>query len=186
MTQPSEPNDFVQPTPPANASSSNVWVWVAASLGCGCLGLFIIAIISAIALPSFLNQANKARQAEAKAYVSAINRGQQAYRIEKPTFSNSLEQLGLGIKPETKNYNYYIIPQPDNSSSVIVTAHPKNPGLKSYTGAVFAIGKGNDVTTVTVVCESLISTTVPPAIPAPPKDEKSPIECPPGSQALRR
>ncbi len=41
--------------------------------------IIIIGILSAIALPSFLNQANKAKESEAKQYLSAINKGQQAY-----------------------------------------------------------------------------------------------------------
>ena len=39
----------------------------------------IIGILTAIALPSFLNQATKAKESEAKAYVNALNKGQQAY-----------------------------------------------------------------------------------------------------------
>ncbi|HIK54809.1 MAG TPA: prepilin-type N-terminal cleavage/methylation domain-containing protein, partial [Synechococcales cyanobacterium M55_K2018_004] len=45
--------------------------------------IIIIGILSAIALPSFLNQANKARQSEASTYVGSMNRGQQAYYLEK-------------------------------------------------------------------------------------------------------
>ena len=41
----------------------------------------IIGILSAIALPSFLNQANKARQSEGKMLVSSHNRAQSAYRL---------------------------------------------------------------------------------------------------------
>ena len=44
--------------------------------------IIIIGILSAIALPSFLNQANKAKQSEAKQYIASINKGQQAYYAE--------------------------------------------------------------------------------------------------------
>ncbi|MCL1469833.1 type IV pilin-like G/H family protein [Argonema antarcticum] len=182
MTRSSNDNDFSQ-TPQPNRSS-NVWIWIAAGTGCGCLGLFVLTIIAAIALPTFLNQANKGRQAEAKQYVSSMLKAQQAYRIEKPTFTNSLPELDLGIQPETMNYIYKIVPQPDKSKSVMVTAQSKITGLKSYTGAVFAIKKGADVTTVTAICESNLSTSRPPAMPAPPKDEKSLVQCPSGSQKL--
>ena len=43
--------------------------------------IIIIGILAAIALPSFLNQANKARQSEAKSSVGALNRAQQAYYL---------------------------------------------------------------------------------------------------------
>ena len=47
--------------------------------------IIIIGILSAIALPSFLNQANKARQAEAETYVGSMNRAQQAEYLEENT-----------------------------------------------------------------------------------------------------
>jgi type II secretory pathway pseudopilin PulG len=40
--------------------------------------IIIIGILSAIALPAFLNQANK----KAKQYIASINKGQQAYYAE--------------------------------------------------------------------------------------------------------
>jgi len=43
--------------------------------------IIIIGILAAIALPSFLNQAAKARQSEAKTYVGSANRAQQAYYL---------------------------------------------------------------------------------------------------------
>jgi type IV pilus assembly protein PilA len=48
--------------------------------------IIIIGILSAIALPAFLNQAAKARQSEAKQTLGALNRGQQAYRLEQANF----------------------------------------------------------------------------------------------------
>src|SRR6476620_8630709 len=68
--------------------------------------IIIIGILSAIALPSFLNQANKAKQSEAKTYVGSMNRAQQAYYLENTAFSNSIGQLGLGIATQTVNYQY--------------------------------------------------------------------------------
>ena len=44
--------------------------------------IILIGILSAIALPSFLNQANKAKQSEAKQYIASINKGQKAYYAE--------------------------------------------------------------------------------------------------------
>ena len=41
--------------------------------------IIIIGILSAIALPSFLNQANKAKQSEAKTITGTMSRAQQTY-----------------------------------------------------------------------------------------------------------
>jgi type IV pilus assembly protein PilA len=45
--------------------------------------IIIIGILAAIALPSFLNQANKAKQSEAKTYLGSINRAQQGFYLEE-------------------------------------------------------------------------------------------------------
>lgn len=68
--------------------------------------IIIIGILAAIALPSFLNQANKARQSEAQTYTGSVNRAQQAFYLEAARFSDTLDPLGLGIQPTTANYNY--------------------------------------------------------------------------------
>ena len=70
--------------------------------------IIIIGILAAIALPSFLNQANKARQSEAKNYVGSINRAQQAYFLEKQQYAPNLINAAVGIPAQTPNYGYGI------------------------------------------------------------------------------
>ncbi len=70
--------------------------------------IIIIGILAAIALPSFLNQANKARQSEARTYVGSINRAQQAYFLEKQQFAPNLGNAAIGIPIDTENYGYGI------------------------------------------------------------------------------
>jgi type IV pilus assembly protein PilA len=69
--------------------------------------IIIIGILAAIALPSFLNQAAKARQSEAKTYVGSLNRGQQAYYLEKQQFARDLGTLAVGIAATTTNYGFH-------------------------------------------------------------------------------
>jgi len=66
--------------------------------------IIIIGILAAIALPSFLNQAQKGKQSEAKQYTGAMNRGQQAYFLEKGSFADTYDNLRIGIKTQTDNY----------------------------------------------------------------------------------
>jgi type IV pilus assembly protein PilA len=68
--------------------------------------IIIIGILAAIALPSFLNQASKARQSEAKTYVGSMNRSQQSYYLEKQQFAPNLQTLAVGIANKTENYGY--------------------------------------------------------------------------------
>jgi type IV pilus assembly protein PilA len=109
--------------------------------------IIIIGILSAIALPSFLNQANRARQSEAVTYVGSVNRAQQAYRLENPTFANTIPLLGLGIQNSTEFYTYAVIGA--SATQAGVTATPTDPVLLGYTGAAYTTtdGGGNSTTT---------------------------------------
>ncbi|WP_375496142.1 type IV pilin-like G/H family protein [uncultured Nostoc sp.] len=120
--------------------------------------IIIIGILSAIALPSFLNQANKAKQSEAKEYTGSMNRAQQAYYLENTTFSTSIGSLGLGIATQTVNYQYTAI-TPD-ASSVLNQAKVYSGGgkapLKAYIGevAITTQAATSEATTIAVLCES--------------------------------
>jgi type IV pilus assembly protein PilA len=120
--------------------------------------IIIIGILSAIALPSFLNQANKAKQSEAKTYVGSMNRAQQAYYLEKDEFSKDIGPLGLGIATQTQYYSYKITGGGANSSTVTNQAQLKTTtsALKAYIGGV-KIGTQlatSEATTLAVLCEA--------------------------------
>ena len=147
--------------------------------------IIIIGILSAIALPSFLNQANKARASEAKTYVGSMNRGQQAYFLENGNFAfagapnlataaDAFSALGLGITPNTENYSYTIADvSPTGGSAVSNSAtpslglDPNNPNaslgpdpdasVKQYYGTakVGVTAAGGDATTLAALCEAL-------------------------------
>jgi type IV pilus assembly protein PilA len=119
--------------------------------------IIIIGILSAIALPSFLNQANKAKQSEAKQYVGSMNRSQQAYYLEKNSFTDVIGDLGLGIRTETQNYQYSITREAEGST--VVTNHAsivkEGAPLKAYVGGVSVglVAVTSEATTLAVLCE---------------------------------
>ncbi|MGD1897581.1 MAG: type IV pilin-like G/H family protein [Phormidesmis sp.] len=123
--------------------------------------IIIIGILSAIALPSFLNQANKAKQSEAKTYIGSMNRAQQAYFMEngKMAPQERIAQLGLGIETETNNYKYSISAN-STDSFVLQRAEPVSTSLKAYAGGVetSTVGSGGNVeaTTVAKLCEAIL------------------------------
>lgn len=131
--------------------------------------IVIIGILSAIALPSFLNQANKARQSEAKTYVGSINRAQQAYFVEYGSFSSNGTSLEGGIATETQNYTYTIA---GSSTEGTILAGARKNALKAYGGRVWVSGN----TTPGIVCETEGSTG-PQAAPA----MTNAVACPSGS-----
>jgi type IV pilus assembly protein PilA len=126
--------------------------------------IIIIGILSAIALPSFLSQANKAKQSEAKQYLSSINKGQQAYYAENTKFADQITSLGIGLKTATNNYTY---PAPVTAADgVTAIAQPAN-ALKGYSAAVGLVAAGDANTTQSVLCET-VSAAAPANVPTPP------------------
>ncbi|MGB3496001.1 MAG: type IV pilin-like G/H family protein [Elainellaceae cyanobacterium] len=124
--------------------------------------IIIIGILSAIALPSFLNQANKARQSEAQTYVGTLNRGQQAYYLEENKFAAELINLELGIVEESETYAYATgdaageLTNAGVNSTVTNTATPVEDGatVKGFAGRVWVSQLADDTaTTLAVLCE---------------------------------
>ncbi|PPT05744.1 Type IV pilin PilA [Geitlerinema sp. FC II] len=105
--------------------------------------IIIIGILAAIALPSFLNQAAKARQSEAKNAVGAVMRAQQSYRLENSTFAGNFSELEVGLPTATDNYNYSIDPSTGTANSTVIKAEPnggQSATLKAYAGLVEVSG----------------------------------------------
>ena len=122
--------------------------------------IIIIGILAAIALPAFLNQANKAKQAEAKTNVGSMNRAQQAFYLEKGEFvgaaAEQFGKLGLGIKTETTNYSYQIAGGGKDAKLVNNFANPKIDPIKAYVGGVQLgeIAVTSEATTLATLCEA--------------------------------
>jgi type IV pilus assembly protein PilA len=115
--------------------------------------IIIIGILAAIALPSFLNQANKARQSEAQTYVGTMNRAQQAHYLEKNAFGTGIVSLELGIK-NTDNYTYATSNDGSGTTAQAISEATPKGVLKGYAGRVY-IGTGDDstATSLGIVCE---------------------------------
>jgi type IV pilus assembly protein PilA len=134
----------------------------------------MLGLVSALVLPSFTNQASKARQSEARTYVGAMNRAQQAYQIENNAFTDSLDKLGLGIRSETDNYSYSIRL---GTKAVFNYGTSKRENLKSYVGGVFVLpvpNSSSEYATQAILCETDIPTNT---LPSPPTNENGVLTC---------
>ena len=126
--------------------------------------IIIIGILSAIALPSFLNQANKAKQSEAKTITGTMNRAQQPHQLEYSSFAGTddFDQLGLGVRTQTENYDYVISGGGKDGGTAATTvtnqAQIRNEGapLKAYVGGVIigSVKDTNETTTLAILCEA--------------------------------
>jgi type IV pilus assembly protein PilA len=145
--------------------------------------IIIIGILSAIALPSFLNQANKAKQSEAKQYVGTLNRSQQAYFLEKSAFigggagtaAADMAAIGSPVPTTTTNYKYWMqaaVGAGTNPSSVVSNGESLVAPLKAYVGmaATTTVGTTSETTTVAALCENKApgtGTAAAPTVPTP-------------------
>jgi prepilin-type N-terminal cleavage/methylation domain-containing protein len=106
--------------------------------------IIIIGILAAIALPSFLSQSNKARFAEAKSYISVMSRLQQAYYMEKGTFTDDITRLSLRANTSSSSYNYKIIKSDIYGATgtfqldriITNVAEPNTPGFKAFLSVI--------------------------------------------------
>ncbi|TVQ13495.1 MAG: prepilin-type N-terminal cleavage/methylation domain-containing protein [Leptolyngbya sp. DLM2.Bin27] len=134
--------------------------------------IIIIGILAAIALPSFLNQANRARQSEAVTYVGSVNRAQQAHRLENPEFASTIPELGLGIQEETDFYVYAIPADDVNEDEALVTATPRNSVLLGYAGLTYiTTDPGGNATTTAILCKGTAGTVPDCTVPTVPADD---------------
>jgi len=129
--------------------------------------IIIIGILAAIALPSFLNQANRARETEAANYLGSLNRGQQAYRLESPVFSEDIARMDVGVESTTEFYTYgnaagggtagdFVRPSGKEGVLVYMYAAPTDVALRGFVGGSF-VGQGND--TGTIICRETATGT---------------------------
>lgn len=114
--------------------------------------IIIIGILSAIALPAFLNQANRAKQSEAVTYVGSMNRAQQAYRLENAAFAPTVSELNLGVAEKTANYSYSI--STANANEARADATPADAvTLRGYRGLTYIkLDNLKNATTAAVLC----------------------------------
>lgn len=136
--------------------------------------------------PEEENQASDRPEVEGKQIIGSINRVQQAYYLENATFAQTIEQLAIGIKPETENYRYQIVSPGKRPQSAISTAAAKKPELKSYTGIVFTRKVQGEILTFTAICETDRPSTIPPVTPKLPIKESQAVQCPRGSHLLSK
>ncbi len=106
--------------------------------------VILIGILSAIALPNLFGQIDKARTAEARQFLGALNRAQQAYYFEKASFADDMVKLGTDLTFSSKIYNYSIS-GPVSNTEVHHQASPQalyTGDVKTVTSAVYRTGNG--------------------------------------------
>jgi type IV pilus assembly protein PilA len=121
--------------------------------------VIIIGVLAAIALPSLLGQISKAKQAEGKNNIGAINRAQQAFFLEGNAFATTVQAVGIGIRTQTENYAYEVRIGAGSQSDLVANwALSEKPVLRSYYGYNGTLlggqGANTEVLTTAFACEA--------------------------------
>jgi len=109
--------------------------------------LLMVSVLALIAYPNYINQIGKARETDAKNYLGAIARSQQAYHWEAQMFANDFDKLQLYIN--TTGSTYYDFPLPtiatvDLVKHQAVATDPMTYHVKNYAvGVYYDSGKFN-------------------------------------------
>lgn len=176
-----EQTEATAPQTPVQQSKIPVIVWILGGLGCGGLGLLVLGIIAAIALPSFLNQGARAKETQGLNMIGSTIRGQQAYFLETGEFANTLEELELGLgESEDLFYAYNMVPGSD-PTSVFIYATPKDGDIRGFVGTVYATEEA--VAQSGGICESNERGARISELPTVAQDATEVI-CPPGSSLV--
>lgn len=126
--------------------------------------IIIIGILAAIALPNFLNQANRARESEAKTQLGSINRAQQAFRLENGSFATTLTALDVAVPSQGSVFEFSIDDANTNGTQAVAEATnlENDDQIPGFAGAV-ALNTDTQAIT-TAICENGDSTAPAPTI----------------------
>ncbi|HAX76178.1 MAG TPA: hypothetical protein DCY88_10160 [Cyanobacteria bacterium UBA11372] len=124
-----------------------------------------------------------ARQAEARAKLSAMNSAQQTYYLQNQVFTNSLQKLGVSQISPSDSYKYGVnsdskdISDWSSAKAVYHFAMAMKPGFKNYVGGVFLVPKTwqgqTKIATQSILCES----SKPDVMPAMPNYRDGTVRC---------
>jgi type IV pilus assembly protein PilA len=109
--------------------------------------VIIIGVLAAIALPNLLGQVSKARTAEGRSGVGALNRAQQVYRTENRSFGNLAD-----LDTKVADGKFFTFASANSGSTTLATstANPVSAAgdqTTTQTGTVSYDGTGFTITT---------------------------------------
>jgi type IV pilus assembly protein PilA len=102
--------------------------------------VIVIGVLSAVALPTLVNQVGKARETEAKATLGVMSRGQQAYHYEhKEFYDGAGANDTIGFNPTGKFYRYTANSSTDNDIALHTAyAHaPDQSHVRDFAAGVY-------------------------------------------------
>lgn len=114
--------------------------------------ILLIGILAAIAIPQYLNQVRRVRQAAARENLAQILRAQQFYRVEHEGFATSLSALDLA--PKGRPFFIYRV-EVAGKYGALAVAESLSGDQTSMVGAVQVVKDGDPPEFSTILCRSL-------------------------------
>ncbi|WP_242104483.1 MULTISPECIES: type IV pilin protein [unclassified Lysobacter] len=84
--------------------------------------VMVVAILAAIAIPSYLEQSRKGRRSEAMSAVGELQLRQERWRAENPSYADSTELATMGAIPTLPYYT--ITASGESETAYTITATP--------------------------------------------------------------
>lgn len=116
------------------------------------IAMAIVAIVTAVALPSFQDTVRKSRRADAKAALLQVATNQEKYRANNTSYTTSLTNLGFAAATNADSTDgYYTINvTAANATSFTATAAPKTGTAQAGDSCTFILTQnGPDISTAT-------------------------------------
>ncbi|MDB9314265.1 type IV pilin-like G/H family protein [Spirulina sp. CS-785/01] len=117
---------------------------------------------------------------QAKFYLQAVTRGQEAYYKTNGEFAASMENLNLDFNLDTPEYNYTLLSHGEPPHSFEMKAFAQEEGLSSYTGIIYIETTQEEVNAVANLCKTEQPSPTPPSLPLKPRAKEA-LKCPKGS-----
>lgn len=112
-----------------------------------------IGVLSAIAIPSFLNQANKSRESEPRQHLTLFLLRQRIFYHENNYFAETWEELDTKAFQPTENYSYELFSTANDGVGLLV--NKQKVGLNSFVGGIKAINNKQGNIFVSAQCKSI-------------------------------
>lgn len=99
----------------------------------------IVAILSAVAIPSYQQYILKSRRAVAKTFLLDVSAKQQQYLLDARTYATSLSALNISLPSEISRFYDASFPTTPTATAFTIQVSPKNGQEKDLSGATISI-----------------------------------------------
>jgi type IV pilus assembly protein PilE len=105
---------MVRHTPPSRPTRRRQRGWTLIELF---IGLLVLALLAAVAVPTWLGQVRKLRRADAIAALLRLQQAQERWRTNQPSYASTLASSGLNLATLSPGGHYLLATRTDPASA---------------------------------------------------------------------